>query len=472
MKSRISKFLDLLFWICFSLMILYIFSCRNKVDFPFFRLEVLIAIGAFFWCVTNTKQFNRFAIFIFAFGFLIRFVTIVVIKTEPQSDIQLMFNAAQMLMKGDFSYNEWWYFQNWEYQIGFVAWQALFLKIYDSIWMLKIINCIMGAGIGLLIYLIGKEIVKNEVASRFVSLLYAIFPFAVLHVTVLSNCHSSAFFLFLGLFFLIKNGLFRHDWFRYILSAFCMAIGNLLRPDGIIILVSIGSWFLFEIFKTDKNKIKKLIGKVVLLIGVYFCTIFLITNLLMVTGVSPKGLDNENPLWKFVVGTNYKSYGGWNQEDENNLVDGLEQGKTYEEISIPIIKERLSQTGKMLCLIDEKVNQLWWQDATWWSFSAEQRKEFPEIMDWIKEINIGIWSIVLLLSGLGIKYWYDISRDNKKNLLVAFIIFASFSVYLMIEVQPRYLYLPQIAVFIMAAGGIQESLIMLKKCKTIKKYRD
>lgn len=68
-----------------------------------------------------------------------------------------------------------------------------------------------------------------------------------------------------------------------------------------------------------------------------------------------------------------------------------------------------------------------------------------------------------MLVGIGMIKWYKLGNERKEALLIPFIIFASFSVYLLIEVQPRYLYLIQIAVFVMSAGGINYMLENLKK---------
>ena len=56
--------------------------------------------------------------------------------------------------------------------------------------------------------------------------------------------------------------------------------------------------------------------------------------------------------------------------------------------------------------------------------------------------------------GIGIVKWYTLAKERDEALLIPFIVIASFSVYLLIEVQPRYLYLVQIAAFVMAAGGV------------------
>ena len=47
-------------------------------------------------------------------------------------------------------------------------------------------------------------------------------------------------------------------------------------------------------------------------------------------------------------------------------------------------------------------------------------------------------------------------REDFKLYLLPFIFFATCCVYLVMEVQPRYAYVGQIALFVMMAGGLQE----------------
>lgn len=93
-------------------------------------------------------------------------------------------------------------------------------------------------------------------------------------------------------------------------------------------------------------------------------------------------------------------------------------------------------------------------DALHWSFSDEEIKNHPEIIENMVGINKSIWCTILCLMGIGIVKWYKLAKEREEAVLIPFIVFASFLVYLLIEVQPRYLYLVQIATFVMAAGGV------------------
>ena len=66
-----------------------------------------------------------------------------------------------------------------------------------------------------------------------------------------------------------------------------------------------------------------------------------------------------------------------------------------------------------------------------------------------------MFTCALFLAGLGALALFRRSRKDMKLYLIPFVIFATSCVYLLIEVQPRYAYVGQIAVFILMAGGTQ-----------------
>ena len=136
-KDIFYKLVYWLFWICFFVMMTCIFLARNAQDFPFLRIEVLVMLGGIFYILTR-KSIPQFPLFLFITSLLVRFIVIFLIKTEPVSDFKLLFDSAQMLAAGDYSFNDYVYYQMWPYQIGFLMWEAFFLKIWNSVWVLDV----------------------------------------------------------------------------------------------------------------------------------------------------------------------------------------------------------------------------------------------------------------------------------------------------------------------------------------------
>ncbi|MBE6153707.1 MAG: hypothetical protein E7166_05740 [Firmicutes bacterium] len=115
-------------------------------------------------------------------------------------------NASRSLLGGDTSFNNSTYFNLWAYQIGFVTYQTLLLKICNSVFFLKIVNCIISSSICVLIYLISKEFVKEK-SAQIVSIIYSFLVFTISYTSVLSNQHISTFLIYLSLYILIAKKL-------------------------------------------------------------------------------------------------------------------------------------------------------------------------------------------------------------------------------------------------------------------------
>ncbi len=74
------------------------------------------------------------------------------------------------------------------------------------------------------------------------------------------------------------------------------------------------------------------------------------------------------PYWKFVVGFNYDSIGGWNQPDVVYLSQ-FKLGKERNDASVALIKDRLKDKEKVRQLLVLKVEKMWSNpdDAPGWA---------------------------------------------------------------------------------------------------------
>ena len=462
LKSIIPDFLLRLFVLLFCCATALIFISRNDiVTFPVEIIVVLLLCIIF----VSKHEISNFGWKIFAISFAIRVLVVLSIKTSPVSDFATMFEAAQQLVNGKFDLSSTTYFKYWAYQTGFVLYEVFILKIWNSIWALKIMNCVFSAGITWLIYKIARQQCKNEKAAQVVSILYAIFAFSVVHVTVLSNCHSSAFFLILSIYFLI-NKKNEKPILNLFLSAIFLAIGNILRPDGIIVLVSIIIYLLFLVVEnfTWKN-VKKQLTHIILFVFLYTAIVNSVAGIIKISGINSNGLDNGNPLWKFVLGFNYETSGEYSHDDRLLIKECLtDYGGDLEQVERSIVKERIQKPLPQIAnLFMEKIKIMWWgTGGVNWSFSNLDFK-CGKIQDILQRLTCSeIW-LMMLCVVLGIYKWSVSAKKNKSVLLIPFIFFSAFVVYLFVEVQPRYAYLPQIAIFILSASGIDVLIKWLSK---------
>lgn len=401
-----------------------------------------------------SKKIPHFATFIFIFSFIIRVAVCLFYNTVPISDFKTMYEAAQQTIHMDFSYNQDAYFQTWAYQTGFVLFEAFFLMIYNSIWTLKIVNCLFGAGNAVLIYKISVVLWKDENVAQITSAIYSVFAFHAVHVTVLSNSHASAFFFFFGIYLLLKSRDTEENRIKnHVLGGMCIAIGNIIRPEGIVFIVPVIALCVFKIFaRCNKPAMLCCIKQMGAFLIVYTVLISCVSGIIKYTGVNSNGLSNQDPLWKFVLGLNYEGGGGWNDADSNVVAQRQEEyGGDRKKAELAIIKERTESLHELMDLSLRKIDTFWWNPgAIGWTVDGI----WPKLYETVKMIQISEFWMMFCFSVIGLFQIRKVVRKEVEILLIPFLIFVNFVVYLFIEVQARYAYLTQIAIFLLAGGGM------------------
>ena len=97
---------------------------------------------------------HKFIIFLFLFSFIIRLITVLIVETPIISDFKTMYEASLELINGTDNYKEMAYFLMWGYQMGHTIYQAILLLFFNSVFFLKLVNCIVTSFTVVFIYLI------------------------------------------------------------------------------------------------------------------------------------------------------------------------------------------------------------------------------------------------------------------------------------------------------------------------------
>lgn len=424
--------------------------------------SLLLTIIIFTLVIFLCFRFNipKFPLLLFIFTFITRLVVVFVVDTPPVSDFSILYDASQGIINKDYSFLNSSYFQTWSYQIGFVWVQSLLLRIVNSVTFLQIINCLLSTLTTMLIYLISKEFV-SEKSSKVSSVIYAFLPFTLTYVTVLTNQHLSSLLICLSLYVIISNKIKLSDTKKYIISAILLAIANVIRPESIIPLFSI---VLFLLLTMNKINFKKNLKNILVTVGTYFCLTLLISSVFQITGLAPEGLKNNDPYWKFVCGFNYESGGRYAAEHVGTI------GNFVAEKEI-IKKQILVSPLKLTKLFLNKIDVFWLRTTLDWSFHHFYGKYIilpfgsiyiNNLVNLLSMINNYMMNILYILMIIGVYKYIKKKNYNKNILLLINQVFVTFGVYLLIEVQPRYLYYIQIIVTILASFGIEEILNYLK----------
>lgn len=441
-----------------------------------------------------------FYILLFLAAFAARLIYIFSVNTQPISDFKYLFDSAVGFANGDYSFQESIYFKDWAYQTAFVIYEGAVIKIFgaqNAIMVLKILNAFYGAGSCVLIHFIVKGFVSERTA-RFASLLCMGLIFPVTYAAVLSNQPVSAFFFLAGLAVLTAKSresgpmggqadakrtgqrsrkadigrISRRSGktgqgsalIKSALAGLFIAAGNIMRPEGIVVMAALLLAFLFRLLKPENERRSLIVIRALLLAVIYFGANSLASELIVSRGVNPKGLSNNNMLWKFVAGLNYDSNGTFSMDDSKLVYDKTITLEQREAIQRSLIEERLKMgPRKLLTLFVNKEHYLWSGNPLFWSVRHLENKNiqflgksvsFNNIENLAAEYHALQMVTLILLSLAGAVLRFKKPLDHK--LMVYYLILLMTAVvYLIIEVQTRYVYFPQYALVVTAAIGIE-----------------
>ena len=441
--SRVFIFISILI---FSL-VFFLYLCSNN----FIYLIVLLFLSFFF-----SKKIKHFGLTLFLISFFVRLIFIFIFKFPQLDDFSTLLDASHMFSRGDYSFNMWFHFHTWGYQTGFVIYQGLLLKLFHSEFLLKLLNVFYSSCLVLFIYKVGRRI-SDEKSARVVSLLYMIFPFHMFLNSIMANHHLATLLMYLGILFLVKKDKSFKD---YILGGVLISLGNIIRPEGIIVVCS---FLVYEFFLLDKEKLLNTFIRICSFLIIYFSIGFCSSFLVIKTGVNPSGLSNKDPLWKFILGFNYNTCGYYEDSDSQYQVN--------KETEISIIKERalsdLPRTGRlMLC----KIDHFWLQSDLDMETAQYNDKTFNlfrfdikmgSILDKVISVNGYIYMFIFSMFLIGI--FINRKRLSNEALFLLIMCVVTFFVFLLIEIQPRYAYFIHISIFILASMGVKFVLDFISK---------
>ena len=439
MNEKLSKILTYIGIIILSLLLLlYLFT--NNI--------ILLLVAGFLSIFISTRKIKHFGLILFIVSFIIRLVFIIIFNFEQVYYFKTLLEASHMFANGDYSFNTWFHFSTWGYQTAFVIYQGVLLKLFHSEFLLKLLNRIYSSLLVVIVYQLGLKISKNEKSSRIVSFLYMIFPFYLFLNSVLLNSHLATLLSYIGIFFLLKKEPKYKDYF---VGSIFIAFGNIIRPEGIIIILTL---IIYKIVTFKKENIKKIIISLLIFLSSYLIICNGASFLVKTTNINPSGLENKDPLWKFLLGFNYESCGYYVDEDSKFQVS--------KEVELTEIKRRaledIPRTGKLMVC---KIDKFWLSSGLEDEMGSFKDKKinilgvnigFSKLKDIAISLNKGINFVILILCLLGI----IVNRKKIKEEILFFLIMIliTFAVYLFIEIQPRYLYFIHISLFALATLGI------------------
>lgn len=397
-----------------------------------------LIIGYFLYRIKDKKYF---LIGLFIVALIIRIVWVLNINSEPVSDFTQMYKGAQNMLNGQIdTIKNSEYFNVWVYQLGFTFFQFNIIKLFgDSIIVLKITSAIISACIPLVIYLICKSL-RNSKTARIPALIYCFYITSIAMTSVLTNQHLSTLLTYIGIYILISR---EKKILSLIFSGIIISVGNIIRPEGIIVIIAIVLFLFFKDFENIKMPnvfMIKNIGRPLIIVLVYLLTGIMVSMVFKQLGYTDYSLSNREPYWKFVVGLNSKHGGLWNSED-GALVRKYPLGKDRDDYEKKLILDRIKDKRGILNLFKQKFSYMWTKND--WgsiSFSLNYEGASEKLVNSLLKIEKIQFVGIIVLAFLSVLL--SIIRKTKFSYYHFFmiILIGYVLVHLIVEVQTRYRY--------------------------------
>jgi putative flippase GtrA len=445
--------------------------------FAYLLLFIIISIIIYIIAAFIKTKDLVFIIILFLTSFLLKAIIGAIANTTPISDFALFYEAGKAVAKGDFSFSDSAYFQNWAYQTGTVLYYAGLIKLFGSGLMpLILANCACISGVNVFIYLFIKRYTQEKHA-RFIALLYMIYPATFFLASVLTNQHISNLLIIAGVYLFTSQIRFNGLQFspsRTIFSGVLIAFGNAIRPQGIIVIAAIFILGIVELslYLKEKKVVVNLVKSISIIILVYFMIGLSLSSLISITGINKYGLSDNCPLWKFVVGLNYETCGTYSNEDVT-LIFSIKDRNERNRVSKEVILHRISDPVKLIKLIGNK-NYIMWakEDTLDWAFGRFYEKNidisgfrmtFSSFEQKVLKLERVFYLAGFFMLLLGLYSVLKHKEDNKSYNLLMLILMAYFGIHIFIEIQPRYRDFAMIFVFILSAQGFEYFMLKITK---------
>ena len=427
-----------------------------------------VGTGLLWLCLRCLKPVKGFGAYLFILRFALALCFILWLNSQPVQDFNTMYTAAGQLAQGDRSYLDNVYFFNWAYQSAFTAYEALIIKLFgQSLLPLQLLNAAYLAGTNLMVYLIARRLVSPRAAMT-ASLLYALYPAPLFLAGVLTNQHLSVFLFYCAVYLLLRADL--PSLPRWLGAGALIALGNAMRPIGVILLLAAGIWSVVCWLRS--GCVRWLLSGVSAAAS-YILLGALLSGVIVWSGINPQGLANNQPMWKFVVGLNEDSSGHWNEADyETYLAPSLTQVEADEAMTQEVL-ERLSVGPVRLAGLAWRKSAAMWagNEDLYWGFGHHdpEATAAPLPLSWnatqllLGNLDKGVYLLAFALALYALIRRLKEKAPSPAPLLLTLLLCGYYAVHLIVEVQVRYRYFLMPCVFLLAACALEQLLRKYKK---------
>lgn len=412
----------------------------------------LVGLAGLSWLLLYRIQSKRQFILV-AFGLAIglRLLWIFLVRTPLASDYLLLHTAATEVVRGEFVQSQNDYFVNWVYQIGYVLYEAVIIRLFGTqlIW-LKLLNVGWFVGTLFLLYRFVQQL-YTERAARLAVILYAFYPPSIFLSSVTTNDYISTFFFYLGIYYLLCKT--KSGW--YLAGGLAIALGNILRPLGSLILLALVLYIIFyQLLFTGRATAKRAIVQLGLMLVSYFVLLSVFNLGIQAAGISDYPLGNRNPTWKIVIGLNRETDGAYSAADGDYLWQ-FPLGAKRDAAGKQLIQERTADKADLLQFIYRKYKVMWTSSDSSldWALADTGRNNWrPKLL----AVQFAVYWLILFATLCGSWRTFHLYRHQQqidwRSMFFVVLIFGYSLAHLILEIQTRYRFFI-IPAFLVLAGS-------------------
>lgn len=455
--------LKILFLVLFCGVGLLTISFSKGINLMTFLSIIIFAIVMFviYKTIKNKSLHlkNKVIIIIFI-GMILRILWLINVNTQPYSDFETLYNGAIALINNDNTlFTGVNYIARFPHLSYMIVYMAVIMKLFgQAVLTIKIGNLIFSIITMYLIYKVSLEVFEEENLALVSLGISAIFAPMITYVGVLATENIAIPFYLASIYFFIKAIKKDMSLGLLALSGLLLGIGNLFRMVAVIMVIAYVMYILIFEDKKIISKIKSSIVIVIMFVSVLVSGSFLLKSL----GITEVHLwkGKEPAVTNILKGSNIESFGRFNDEDAAIPEKYNYDYDKVKDVSIEIIKERLTTTSpiRLAIFYGGKFIGQWGQgdmSGISWSESGAEK---------IGVINSENSKVVVQLAYISIISLSFISLFNKKRIIyenkiinLFYIILCGYGCfYLISEMQGRYAYIACWLFIIFATSGVEK----------------
>jgi len=448
-------------------------SSQLRVSLYFLAMLALIA-GFLFLIWQACKRLERVnpklvAAAVFLVSYLLRSCFVLVLDAPQYSDFLLFYWLTNMIARGDHSYISQHYTSVWAYQLGFPAlFSPIAMFFENNTTPLLLVNIAFQSGATVFLYLICNKLLDRRTAM-FAAILCILWPASLSLSSVYTNQHSALFFALGAMYFVVSSREKKRAFILCGIAGVFFAASQAMRPEAFILLLALAVALISAIELINLKFWLKTHGlQLFTVVFCYFLCFQSISGTLKISGIQPYGLVNNFPLYKFAVGLNHESHGIYNSADSGYLFDDTLSPEVRNARASELIRERLAKGSVKLAELLHTKNKLMWTGKAHLpsAFAGFEREAVSQIGPFELHIStlVSAFSLsdsaynVLLFTAAAFACFMCLRRRNIDfGFLFPLLGFmAFFVVFLLIEVQARYRYLPMTLLLIAAMYALKK----------------